>query len=192
MNLRQTDLTSVGNVAVNIITCLSKGVFWNTSWMSLRLSGGDAANMPTNGADLQVAFIHHEVFQVLHGDGVVPNEVCDAAGRADENVATSLQHLHVLLQGNAAKHRLDHYVVEEATQTMEFLRHLNGHLARVAEDETADLQGNTQKDRDGIYVLDILKHGNDKHTRLSHSRTRLTEDVSLHEGFGNTLTLHCG
>jgi len=41
-------------------------------------------------------------------------------------------------------------------------------------------------------MLNVLKNGNDKHTRLSHSRTRLTENISLHEGLGNALTLNCG
>lgn len=177
---------------MNIITCLSMGVFWNTSWMSLRLSGKQVATTPTNRADLQVAFVHHEVAEVLHRNRVVTNEVCDAAGSADENVASALQHLHVLLQRNAAKHRLDNNVVEEAAQTMELLGHLNCHLARVTENETADLQMNRLDDRNRIRMLNVLKNGNDKHTRLSHSRTRLTENISLHEGLGNALTLNCG
>lgn len=118
--------------------------------MSLRLSGKQAATTPTNRADLQVAFVHHEVAEVLHRNRVVTNEVCDAAGSADENVASALQHLHVLLQRNAAKHRLDNNVVEEAAQTMELLGHLNCHLARVTENETADLHMNRLDDRNRI------------------------------------------
>lgn len=39
-------------------------------------------------------------------------------------------------------------------------------------------------------MLHVLQHGDDEDAGLAHSRPRLAKDISLHQGFRNTLALH--
>ena len=87
-----------------------------------------------------------------------------------------------MLDVDAAEDDGDVHGREVRAETLELVLDLVRELARVAEDQRADLPG---------HGLELLEHREDEHRGLAHARLGLADDVHAEDRLGDALVLNC-
>lgn len=119
---------------------------------------------------------------MLEVELLAAHERQDASGCADHNVRTAvLQHLLVLLDGQAAEKHTDLDALHVAAEPLVLLADLEGELARVTHHQHVHLV---------LGGLQLLQRGKDKDCGLTHARLGLAQDVHAKDRLGDALVLN--
>ena len=142
-----------------------------------------------NGLEALVALVDDKVTQVREVQRIFLGQRLDPSRRSDDDMralARVLEHLPVLLHGEASEKVAHPDVLHVGRETLILVANLERQLTGMAQDEDTHL---------AIHGLQLLQRGNDKHGRLSHSRLGLADDVHAENRLRDALVLQattCG
>ena len=129
-----------------------------------------------------VALVEDEVLDVRRDEVAVADQLEHAAGRAHDDVRRlRLEDALVLRGGHAAVEDLGLHVGQVAREALELVGDLVGELARVAQDDGADLR---------LLGLELVQRGEHEDCGLAHARLGLAEHVHPEDRLRYALVLH--
>ena len=133
-----------------------------------------------------VALVEDEHAHAAEPQVLVTNKSIETTGRADNDVRMCflvLEHLGIFLNGSTTVEdtRLD--VGHVLAEAVILVADLEGELTSVAHDQHGALASNR---------LDLLKRGQDEHSRFTETGLGLADDVTAQHSLGDTCLLNCG
>mmetsp|Transcript_9342 Transcript_9342/g.40993 ORF Transcript_9342/g.40993 Transcript_9342/m.40993 type:complete len:344 (+) Transcript_9342:410-1441(+) len=130
-----------------------------------------------------IALVEDEVAALLERDVAVLGQRLAAAGGGDDDARGLLLELRLLLLDvDAAEDDGDVHRGEVRAEALELVLDLVRQLARVAEDQRANLA------RDGLELLEDREH---EHRGLAHAGLGLADDIHAQDRLGDALVLNC-
>ena len=174
MNFLHTGRISLDSVAENIMTCLSCGVILKISWTSARMSS--CSSILSHSSRMKWPHCLSQMSPSLAS-------ALQRPGGGDDDAGGLLLELRLLLLDvDAAEDDGDVHRGEVRAEALELVLDLVRQLARVAEDQRANLA------RDGLELLEDREH---EHRGLAHAGLGLADDVHAQDRLGDALVLNC-
>ena len=151
----------------------------------VRAGGEDALQLSSHvdGGDDVVALIHHEVAQLVHLHPAALDEVFDSSRSSYDNRGVGIESLAIRLDVSSSEKDFGSDILHKLRESLILALDLEGQIARVSNNQHLNIL------IVGI-ILEHLQGGDYEHSRLTHSRLRLTEDVLVGNSTGNASVLH--